>query len=150
MSRTLSRVAVLLLACAVAVLGVVLLTDRDADPAPRSRTVGEAPREGWRTVAIDDLRVDLPASWRRLDTSGCELAFERWGPEDLDACDPAAGLAFYGSATFDPALGPGVHRGRGDDPAWGGYQTAGSMVAYAGGPDRAVVTAILGSVRAAG
>lgn len=155
MSPLARRVTVVLLACAVAVLGVLLgvevLTDRDAAPPPRSRVAGEAPREGWRTVAVEDLRVDVPDLWRRLDTSDCEFAFERWGPagSESTACDPEEGLAFYGLATFDPALGPGVHRGRGDDPAWGGYETAGSMVAYAEGPDRAMVTAILGSVRAA-
>jgi hypothetical protein len=81
--------------------------------------------------------------------SWSELRFERWGPPDVRPCDPdATGVAFYGSATFDPELGPGVITNDGQGaavPDWEGYVIAGDLVVHASDSDRAVLESILDS-----
>ena len=128
--------------------GVGLYATQD----PRAEVIGEpADAPGWKTLAYEGVRVDIPSDWERLDMGGCEFRFERWAPPEVPPCDPdAEGVAFYGSATFDPDLGPGVIRNdRADSqiPDWEGYVYAGDFAVHASGNDRAVVESILDSAR---
>ena len=81
---------------------------------------------------------------------GCEFQFERWGPTNLPECSPDGGLAFYGSATFDPAHGPGIRYDGpvGDDPTWAGYVYAGDFAVYVADDDRDLVQHVLRSAKA--
>lgn len=107
----------------------------------------ETPDDGvpdTRTLEHRGVRLDLSATWVRLDTSGCEFPSDRWGPSGTDACRSFDGLAFYGSATLDPTFQPGVVRE--DDGAWSGYVRAGDVAVDVHSADRAVVRDVLGSV----
>ena len=103
---------------------------------------------GSKTIEYDGVRVEIPGSWERLDQGGCEFEFEVWAPRGTPPCSWSRGVAFYGSATFDPSNGPGVHR---DDELrearWSGYTYAGDYAVYVGDDDRAVVRRILASAR---
>ena len=86
-----------------------------------------------------------------MDSSDCEYSSERWAPAGSDPCDFEGGIAFYGSATFDPDAGPGVRATTENGvPAWGGYAYAGDLVVYASDGDRVVSQAVLDSVREVG
>lgn len=90
--------------------------------------VDESASDDRQTISYDGVRVTIPQAWERLDLDSCEFEFETWGPPSEDPCGPDVGVAFYPSATFDPATGPGAHRvtdGRADDPEWAGYKLAG-------------------------
>jgi hypothetical protein len=107
-------------------------------------------REGWKTIEHRGVQIDIPSAWERLDMSDCEFQFEQWAPPDSSPCDSEGGVAFYGSATFDPAHGPGVRRTttNGTDAAtWGGYVYAGDFAVYASDTDRDLVQGVLDSVR---
>jgi hypothetical protein len=119
---------------------------------PRAEVIDQsADTEEWKTLEYDGVRVDIPSSWERLDMDDCEFRFERWGPPGVPPCEPdAAGVAFYGSATFDPSLGPGVIKNDGQDlqiPDWEGYVYAGDFAVYASDGNRAVVKGILDSAK---
>jgi hypothetical protein len=119
---------------------------------PRSEVVvGSPAREGWKTVEYHGVQIDVPFAWVRLDMSDCEFQFERWAPSDSPPCDFEGGAAFYGSATFDPARGPGVWRTttNGTD-AWGGYVYAGDWAVYTSDTDRDLVQEVLDSARVTG
>ena len=136
-------------ACAVLLsAGVGLYATRD----PRAEVIAEsADASEWKTLAYEGVSVDIPSDWERLDMGDCEFRFERWAPPGVPPCDPdAEGIAFYGSATFDPDLGPGVIRNDGADPQipdWEGYVYAGDFAVHASGNDRAVVEGILNSAK---
>ena len=150
---------------AVMALGVVLLPLREVSDglvigallwfqtpdAPRSEVVGASPsREGWKTIEYEGVRVDIPSSWGRLDMSDCEFQFERWARPGSASCEYEDGAAFYGSANFDPAFGPGVRRTTENGiRIWGGYAYAGDFAVYAADPDRDVVREVLDSAREA-
>jgi hypothetical protein len=107
---------------------------------------------GWKTIEYEGVRVDIPGSWERSDMGECEFQFERWGPPGLPPCEADAGVAFYGSATFDPAHRPGVRRTETsgpEGPDWGGYVYAADFAVYASDGDRDVVKQILDSARSA-
>ena len=104
-----------------------------------------AETSGWKTIEYEQVRVEIPASWERLDQGGCEFEFEVWASPGTDPCSWSGGVAFYGSATFDPAHGPGIRRD--DDTSWAGYAYAGEFAVYVGDDDRAVVRRILASAR---
>ena len=127
--------------------GVGLYVTRD----PRAEVIGEsADATGWKPLAYEGVSVDVPSDWERLDMSDCEFRFERWAPPGVAPCDPdAEGIAFYGSATFDPELGPGVIRNDADPqiPDWEGYVYAGDFAVHASGNDRAIVESVLKSAR---
>lgn len=120
---------------------------------PRAEVVdGPADSSGEvHTIEFEGVRVDIPASWERLDMGDCEFNFEHWGPPEVPPCDPdAQGVAFYGSSTFDPDLGPGVIKNDEQDPEapdWEGYAYAGEFAVYASADDRGVVQDILKSAR---
>jgi hypothetical protein len=140
----------LLLGVAIAVLlavGVGLYATRD----PRAEVVDEsADPTRWKTIEYEGVRVDIPATWERLDMGDCEFQFEHWAPPDSPTCRTDAGVAFYGSRTFDPAHRPGVKRAEvpgPDTPDWYGYVYAGEFAVYASDDDLAVVKGILGSVK---
>ena len=139
---------VLLGALLVALLAVVgaVYVGRE----PRAEVIdASAGTKQWKTLEYEGVTVDIPSSWERLDLDDCEFRFERWGPPDVPPCDPdTTGVAFYGSATFDPELGPGVITNDREDPQlpdWEGYVIAGDLVVHASDPRRAVVENILDS-----
>jgi len=102
----------------------------------------------WKTVKHEGVRVDIPATWERVDTGGCEFHFIRWAHPATRPCDFEEGIAFYGSDTFDPAHGPGVWQTTEKGVrAWGGYTYAGDFAVYVSHSDRDVVRKILGSAR---
>jgi hypothetical protein len=137
------RLLALVLACALVLAGVWLWLDRDGGGA---EIVGDSSRPGWMTIRFEDVRVDIPASWERLDRDDCEFKLEVWAPPHSDGCKWTGGVAFYRSATFDPAHEAGVRRteSRGE-PAWGGYTYAGELAVYASDDDRETVSRVLGS-----
>jgi hypothetical protein len=108
--------------------------------------------DGWKTIEYQGVKVDIPAGWTRADMENCEFQFERWTPPDLPACSPDAGVSFYGSATFDPASGPGIrHSDVANDAAdWAGYVYAGDFAVYAADDDRGLVQHVLRSASASG
>jgi hypothetical protein len=137
---------------AVAVCTVVLATGLAlfASRTPSAEVVdgATAPR-GWKVLEYEGVRVDIPADWKRLDQADCEFQFERWGSPSTEDCQDDGGVAFYRSATFDPAHGPGVRRAVSkNEPLWGGYAYAGEFAVYASDGNRSVVAKILGSTGA--
>ena len=134
-------------AVCAAVLIVALLWLR-TPPEPRSEVVGASPtREDWKTIEYDGVRVDIPAFWGRLEMSDCEFQFEIWARPDSAPCDFEGGAAFYGSANFDPAFGPGVVRRTTENGirTWGGYVLKGDLAVYASDQDRELVHDVLAS-----
>jgi hypothetical protein len=138
------RLLMLALAGTVVLAGVwAWFGHRDADHA---EVVTDPATSAWKTIEYQGVQVDIPASWEPLDMENCEFQVEAWAPPEVDGCDWAGGMAFYGSATFDPAHGPGVKRVRSrDEPEWGGYKYAGDFAVYASTDDRAVVERVLQS-----
>jgi hypothetical protein len=115
----------------------------------RADVVGAAD-DGWQQLAYQELRIEVPPDWVRLETSGCDNVAEHWGPTDLGPCASAIGVWFYASATFDPASGPGVHAVEPTnglpDGGFGGYVTPGDQAVYAQDVDQEVVRRVLRSV----
>jgi hypothetical protein len=142
-SRT-ARLLLLAVACAALLAGGYVWYAANSSHADVVRE-----SNGWKTIDYRGVRVDIPASWKPADTDDCEFQFERWLPPKTPDCAPDGGVAFYASATFDPAHGPGVRRtvDNKDSPAWGGYATAGDFAVYASDDDRALVEKVLRSVR---
>ncbi len=132
----------------VAAVALWLATRGPQDPGVDSAVPA---RSGWTTIEHDGVRVDVPASWEHADMDDCEFGFEHWGPAGGPACGQGGGVSFYGSATFDPAHGPGVRRaGRADgpdSPTWAGYAYAGDYAVYASDDTRSVVRRVLRSAR---
>jgi hypothetical protein len=146
-----TRVRVLALVAALAAVVVVYVVRLQPSDEPRSEVVDGSREGGWQTIAFQDVRVDVPSSWERVDTSDCEFQWERWGPRNTPACTFTAGVAFYGSATFDPATGPGVGRSvENGKPTWAGYSYAGDFAVYAIDQDRDIVQKVLDSARPPG
>jgi hypothetical protein len=146
LARVLSplRLLALLSVCVLVLAGVWLWLDRDDGGA---EMVGDSSRSGWMTIRFEGVRVDIPASWERVDRGDCEFEFEAWAPPaHSDGCTWAGGVAFYRSATFDPAHKAGVRRteSRGE-PEWGGYTYAGDLAVYASDDDRETVLRVLQS-----
>src|SRR3954453_11918132 len=97
----------LLAVVAVAAL-VLLLVNRATGQDGAQVVTSSAARGGWKTIEYRGVRVDIPQTWERSDRDDCEFHFEQWGPPESAGCDSGEGVAFYFSATFDPAHGPGV------------------------------------------
>ena len=153
------RLLVLVGVCAALVIAALIWFRPPADrpsemvvhaPVPAS----ESPvRQGWKTIDSRGVRLDVPSAWARLDMTDCEFQFEQWAPPDVGPCGLEGGAAFYRSATFDPAHGPGVRRTakkRAGAALWGGYVYAGDYAVYVSDTDRDLVREVLDSVRAAG
>lgn len=104
-----------------------------------------------QTLERDDVRVEAPAGWRRFD---CANGFEVYGPGEEDACRYRTALAFYSSATFDAATGPGVITRQegtsGREDGWGGYITANDWAVWVVTGERDLTRRILASVRVEG
>ncbi|MET8150841.1 hypothetical protein ACIBSW_19075 [Actinoplanes sp. NPDC049668] len=118
-----------------------VVADAPASPANSSAPV----RDDWQTIEYRGAKVDVPARWKRLDNGDCEFQFEHWAPPGPHPCNFDGGVRFYGSATFDPAHGPGVRR---TADGWAGYVYAGDYAVYASGADRELIQAVLNSARA--
>ncbi|MCD4536353.1 hypothetical protein LRP67_19855 [Nocardioides sp. cx-169] len=161
--RTLAAAAVV--AVLVVALPVAVVTSRDERPArvdDRGVTavdVGD-PGPGWHTVLVESdpvgqdedrsrILVDLPDEWTRLDTSGCEFAWLRFGPAERDPCQDGAGAMVVGSSTFDSGVGPGLrpasHYATNDE--WLGHVFTGKYAVTAEGHDPDVLRRVLGSAR---
>lgn len=109
-------------------------TDPVDDPAPK----------GWQTISQEDVRAEVPADWRQVscpDTPG-----PRWAPPDPDPCGEWRGAGFFGSATYDAIVGPGVLQ-RSDDGSVQGYVSTGSFVLSVSDDDLALVRRILATAR---
>jgi hypothetical protein len=123
--------------------GLVACTETDD---PGSAVVDDDPRDGWKTVQMDDVRVDVPDAWDRVDMTDCPLVYERWAESSSAACDSDQGLALLDSSTFDAQDGPGVRRyGQDGSPAWGGYVLVGGVAVNVFDDDRELVQAVLDS-----
>jgi hypothetical protein len=134
-----------LVVCALLLAGGWLWFHRDDGGA---EVVGDSPHASWMTIRYQGVRVDIPASWERLDMDDCEFQFEVWTPPDSKRCAWANGMAFYRSETFDPSQKPGVRRAdTHDGPEWGGYTYAGTFAVYASDDDRETVRRVLKSAR---
>ena len=118
---------------------------------PSGRVVEGAGPDGWMTVEHEDVRVEIPSSWLPAEERGCTSGASLWAPPEA-SCEGDRGLAFFPSATFDAAVGPGPRgAGREDsdedgDPRWWGYAYAREYAVHAGDDDRAVVERVLASV----
>jgi hypothetical protein len=130
-------------------LAIVLVRlETTGEPRPEAVALATA-RRGWKTVEYRGVRFDIPSAWEPVETSDCEFRFPRWAPPDSPPCGRGGGVALYGSATFDPAHGPGVRRTTEKGAAaWAGYVRAGDYVVYASDADRGVVRIVLDSARA--
>lgn len=146
----LRRSRLLLLAVGVALMAVVFFGYQAVSYSGADVVSDSSPQPGWKTIEFHSVRVDIPSGWERWDLDDCEFHFEHWGPPGSSACESGRGVAFYGSATFDPANGPGVRRtettGGG---AWEGYVDVGEYVVYTSDDDRNVVETVLDSARPA-
>lgn len=118
---------------------------------PRAEVVTDSSApQGWQTIDFEGIRVDIPADWERSDMDDCEFRFEHWASPGSPACGSSGGVAFYASATFDPAHGPGIRSSEfNGDPDWGGYVDIGEFAVYASDDDRELIGTILGSAREA-
>src|SRR3954454_1535999 len=113
-----------------------------------AHVIAESPQPGWKTIQYHSVRVDILSAWERTDMDDCEFEFEHWAPPGAADCGMHGGLAFYASATFDPAHGPGVIRT--EDPQrvrWGGYTLTGRFAVYVSDGDRGLVRRVLSSTR---
>jgi hypothetical protein len=139
------RLLALVVVCASLLAGGWLWLHRDNAGA---EVVDASSHAGWMTIRYQGVRVDIPASWERLDMGDCEFQFEVWAPPDSESCAWTRGMAFYRSATFDPSQKPGVRRaGTHEKPEWGGYTYAGALAVYASDDDRGTVLRVLKSAR---
>lgn len=112
-----------------------------------AEVVAESSQPGWKTIQYEGVRVDIPSAWDRSHMGGCEFEFEHWAPPGAAGCGMDGGVAFYASATFDPAHGPGIRRFEGSQGGWGGYTVAGGFAVYVSDADPEVVKRILSSSR---
>jgi hypothetical protein len=113
-----------------------------------AQVVAESPQPGWKTIQYQGVKVDIPSAWERTDMDDCEFEFEHWAPPGAADCGMGGGVAFYASATFDPAHGPGVIRnGATQGARWGGYTDTGELAVYVSDSDRALVRRVLNSTR---
>jgi hypothetical protein len=135
-------------ATCAALIAVVFIWSRPARERPAEVVAAASASPAWQTVEYRGIRVDVPIDWRRSDMSGCEFQFEHWAPPGWPACGLGGGVAFYGSATFDPVRGPGVQRGSTNSAGpWSGYVYAGDYAVHVADPDRELVQRVLDSVR---
>ncbi|MCD4525481.1 hypothetical protein [Nocardioides sp. cx-173] len=163
--RRRTLVAAAVVAVLVVALPVAVVASRDDAPTRvddggvTAADVGD-PGAGWHTVLVERdpvgqdedgarILVDLPDEWTRLDTSGCEFAWLRFGPAERDPCDDGAGAMVVGSATFDSGVGPGLrpvsHSATNKD--WRGHVFTGQYAVIAEGQDEEILRRVLGSAR---
>jgi hypothetical protein len=141
-----ARLLLLAAVCAGLLAGGFLWYAAERDH--HAKVVAESSTPGWKTIEYQGVNVDIPVAWEPVDMDDCEFQFEQWAPPNSRECGLDGGVAFYGSATFDPALGPGVRRTNStDSPTWGGYAYAGDFAVYASDDDRDLVQKILKSAR---
>jgi hypothetical protein len=133
-------------------VGVLALNGDGDDSSDGSRVATDPTQEpapDWQTVDHEGIKVEVPGDWQQLDTSACEFEFVRFGPRGSAPCTyDHDGLAFYGSATFDPAQGAGVLTE--DDAGWSGYVYAGDWAVWTQAGDRDLLRGILASARTDG
>ena len=100
---------------AVPVSAIAITADGGGGARPAGTEVATDPtvertytRHEFKPVEFEGVTVNVPGNWYALDTSSCEFAWTRYAPFGVDPCTyDGPGLAFYGSATFDPASRPG-------------------------------------------
>ena len=105
--------------------------------------------DGWRTITDDGVRVEIPASWRRVGTNECEFVYAEHAPRS-NTCALTPGLEFFGEATFDTYLLPGLtHEAYEDKTVWLGYVSVGGTVVTTSSFDPQVSKRVLDSARKA-
>jgi len=107
-------------------------------------------REEWKRIEYRGVQIDIPSAWHRPDMRDCEFEPARWAPAESSSCRFEGGVAFYGSATFCPAYGPGIRQTAANGltaATWSGYVYAGDFAVYARDKDRNLVQEVLGSAR---
>ena len=121
----------------------------DDPPSPRpTPAVSTSPLPGGlQRIVFQGATVDVPDDWEPIDCG--EFTWTQLGPAGPGPCGGGAGVAFYASATFDPADGPGVVRrsDQGASALWGGYEYGGDWAVYVQTPSRGLTRQVLGTVR---
>ncbi len=132
-----------------AVLAVVSFRYQAASGSSPGVVTDSPAKSGWKTIEYQGIRVDIPSGWERSEMADCEFRFEHWAPADSPGCGSDEGVAFYRSASFDPASGPGVERveANGVSHFWAGYVEVGGWAVYASDGDQDVVAMLLNSAR---
>jgi hypothetical protein len=142
-------------AAAAALVGVVLVAggagEGHGDRMVADNPTTTPPASGWQTVVHDDVSVDLPGDWQSFTCDFDGFTSEIYGPTRDDACGFGTYVAFYASATFDPADLPGViTTGRGpENGTWGGYVYAGQYAVSASTIDADLTRHLLATARLA-
>ncbi|GAA3816779.1 hypothetical protein [Nocardioides panacisoli] len=136
-------IATLLAACALAGCS------DDAPPAVEGPSAAPATTSplpgGLERVRYRGATVDVPEDWKPLDCG--EFDWTQLGPAGPGPCGGGVGVAFYGSATYDPKDRAGVISPVGTDPAlFGGYAYSGDWAVYVQTPQRTLTRQILASV----
>jgi hypothetical protein len=141
------RIAAGSVVAALAIAGPALLLASGGSGDDRTASDPTPPPQEWQTVTHEDARAEIPGDWRKhtCDFDGFES--EIYGPSEEDACGFGTYLAFYGSATFDPANMPGEITGT---DSFGGYVYAGDWAVSSSTPDRDLTRRVLASARVNG
>lgn len=137
------------LAAIVAVAAASLFSVFGGDGVEVSERVGDAEsRVGWQTIKYEDVRVDIPGEWRRMDTSDCPFQVERWGEPGSDSCGrQGAGVSFLADMGIT-RYGPGEVRTFQGGSIWSGYVEVAQMAVSADG-SKQVVEGVLASAQVA-
>jgi hypothetical protein len=146
--RRLAAVGGVAVLMAVAVPVVALgLGGSDGDDLDAADTT--APAGEWKWAVVVDARAEIPGDWSKhtCDFDGFES--EIYAPTQNDACQFGTYLAFYPSATFDPADMPGVITASTDEgkTRWSGYVYTGDYAVSVSTGDRDLTRRILASTR---
>jgi hypothetical protein len=141
------RIAVGSVAAALAIAGPALLLASGGSGDDRTASDPTPPAQEWQTVTHEDARAEIPGDWRKFTCDFDGFESEIYGPSEKDACGFGTYLAFYGSATFDPANMPGEITGTDSS---GGYVYAGDWAVSSSTPDRDLTRRILASARVDG
>ena len=156
--RVVALAAVVVLGAAVVVpVAVSALGDGDraedgSEVVRESQVVGRTD-DGWQTIGYDGVEVDLPSGLGQDGHLGLRVQLRALGPAGvLSRARRPAVLAFYVSATFDPAHRSGSIRSESPEglPSFSGYVYGGDYAAYVSTDDRDRAWRVLASFRADG
>lgn len=96
----------------------------------------------WHAETHNGVEILLPADWTAVDCPSASWIV--FGPPD--GCAKQVGVAFYDSAVFDPAYGPGEVRQERSTGAWGGHVNVGDTAVWVSATMRSITLRILDSV----
>lgn len=129
-------------ALVVAVSAVALVAHGGEDQMAKDPT--DSSSGEWQTIRQGDVVASVPPTWRRYECEGSTIPIHA----PVDPCDSWTGAAFYGSATYDAAMGPGVVVGT--DGTRHGYVYAGEFVLAVADEAGDLVRRILATARQEG